>query len=92
MIMFMPMNGRRSLMIMKKRSINETEICDENDLWSQITLEGIRFYVKFINNPNMDTKSYFEDQIMKIFEGEVPRLVMKHIINGVIKLQKENMK
>jgi len=82
MVMFTPMNGRRSLMMMKKR--DTIMICEGLDAQlSQVAMEGIRFFVKFQNNPNMDTKKYYETQVLSKFDSEILRLIMKHIISGV---------
>ena len=80
-VMFTPMNGRRSLM-MKKRDTRM--ICEGLDAkLSQVAMEGVRFFIKFQNNPNLDTKKYYESQIIPKYDSEVLRLVMKHIISGV---------
>ena len=80
-VMFTPMNGRRSLM-MKKRDTKI--ICEGLDAQlSQVAMEGVRFFIKFRNNQNLDTKKYYESQIIPKYDSEVLRLVMKHIISGV---------
>ena len=81
MVMFTPMNGRRSL-YMKKRDTKI--ICNgpEAEL-SQVAMEGIRFFIKFENNRDMNIQKYYETQILAKFDSEVLRLIMKHIIKGV---------
>ena len=83
MIMFTPMNGRRSLM-MKKRDTKLLDFCEGLDAQlSQIAMEGIRFYIMYENNRQMDTKKYYESQVVSKFDSEIFRLIMKHIIDGV---------
>ena len=62
MIMFTPSPGRRSLFNRKRRSNVAT--CDPGDLkqleYAKVVYEGIRFFVKFQNNPNLDPVKYFK--------------------------------
>ena len=68
--------------MMKKRDTKM--ICEGLDAQlSQVAMEGVRFFIKFQNNPNLDTNKYYESQIIPKYDSEVLRLVMKHIISGV---------
>ena len=77
--MFTPMNGRRSLLL-GKRSLTCDENDDQEEALAKIALEGIRFYVKFNNNPEMDTAKYLE--MIGKNNSNVFKIIMKHIING----------
>ena len=59
---------------------------------SQVAMEGVRFFINFENNRQMDTQKYFETQILAKFDSEVLRLIMKHIIQGVTTTLVENSK
>ena len=50
-------------------------------------MEGIRFFIKFENNRNLNIQKYYETQILAKFDSEVLRLIMKHIIKSRIMKQ-----
>ena len=87
MIMFTPSPGRRSLFTRKRRSNVAT--CDPGDLkqleYAKVVYEGIRFFVKSQNDPNLDPVKYFKT-LQTIFEHDQLALtLLKHIIFGSLK-------
>ena len=85
MIMFTPMNGRRSTIMQRKGQ----ETCQEKEelemQLSQIAIDSIRFYVKFSHNPDLDIDKYYLDNFAngKYKDHQVAKLIMKHVLNGI---------
>ena len=89
MIMFTPSPGRRSLFRMKRKSIEAT--CDPTALnqlqYAKIVYEGVRFFVKYKNNPNFDADQYYKLQVKPKFENDVlSQMLLKRIISGTLKM------
>ena len=89
MIMFTPSPGRRSLFNRKRRSNVAT--CDPGDLkqleYAKVVYEGIRFFVKFQNNPNLDPVKYFKSLTTIFADDPIAFTLLKHIIFGSLKLR-----
>ena len=81
MVMFTPMNGRRSLI--GKRRKRSTDFDPE---MSKIILESIRFFVKHQTNPGMNHDVYKSTVVNPTFKNSnSSQLIMNHIMNWVIK-------
>lgn len=82
MIMFTPMNGRRSLRMRRNICTPQDEL---NLKLSNVAMEAIRYYIKSAHRNQNDT-----DYLNKFKNDTFSQTIMKHIIRGLKSMQFPN--